>query len=88
MNNVFFILLHTQYNRDEIIISLAADAKIDNWFYSKPNTLYVKTNLNTREMSQYIQERFGSYLIFVTKADHDYFDKLTAQQWANFKEAK
>lgn len=88
MNNILLILLSTQYDRDKIISALDADGKIDTWFYSFPNTLFVKTYLNSKEMSNYIEEKFGAHINFVTQVDDDYFGRMSVEQWKHFKKVK
>jgi hypothetical protein len=88
MNNLLLILLSTQYDREQVIKSLEADGKIDTWFYSFPNTIFVKTDLNSKQMSLYIQEKFGEHMNFVTDIEDDYFGRMTAGQWEKFKPVK
>jgi hypothetical protein len=88
MDNLLLILLSAKYDREQIIKKLEADNKIDTWFYSFPNTIFVKSNLNSKEMSLYIQEIFGAEMNFVTSVEDDYFGRLTAGQWSNFKPVK
>lgn len=88
MNNLLLILLSPKLDRDQIIKSLEADDKISTWFYSIPNTFFVKTNLNSKEMSFYIREKFGIQVHFITQIENDYFGRMNEDQWKNFKPVK
>ena len=88
MNNLLLILLSTTHDREKIIESLEADGKIETWFYSFPNTIFVKTDLNPKEMSNYIEEKFGIKMNFVTQIENNYYGRLTKGQWENFQPIK
>jgi hypothetical protein len=88
MNNLLLILLSPKFDRDQVIKSLEEDQKIDTWFYSFPNTIFVKSNLNCKEMSFYIREKFGVHIHFITQVENDYFGRMNEDQWKNFKRVK
>jgi hypothetical protein len=76
------------FDRDKIIKALEEEGKIDTWFYSFPNTIFVKTDLDPQEMSLYIQEKFGVNMNFITKIEDDYFGRMQADQWKHFRKVK
>ncbi|QQL48298.1 hypothetical protein [Mucilaginibacter ginkgonis] len=88
MDNVLLILLSTTYDREAVIKALEINGKIDTWFYSFPNTIFVKTSMNPKEMSRFIEEKFGENINFVTQIESDYFGRMSSAQWKNFKKVK
>lgn len=88
MDNLLLILISPKIDRDILIKDLDTAGKIDTWFYSFPNSVFVKTMMNSREMSKYIDEKYGQHVNFVTSVEDDYFGRMNTDQWKYFKKVK
>lgn len=82
MERTFLIVLSSDVDRDEVIKYLESTNKIDFWFYSLPNSLFVNAKFdNASEIYSLMDKEFNGIRAFVTLLDGNYFGKLPKTHW-------
>lgn len=86
--NTLLILLSPTLNRDVLIKHLEQQNIINFWFYSFPNSLFIKTNLNSEQISRLIEKDLGQHIHFITQIEDDFFGRMDQDYWTYFKRAR
>jgi hypothetical protein len=81
----YLVVLSGKYPHQAVVDYLDKHPRIDNWFFSFPNSVFVVTEMSARELSRVIQAPFGKYRHFVTRVSTDRWGRLPTKHWTLFK---
>jgi uncharacterized protein YdaL len=85
---LYLILLSTEIDREELIKSMENKGIIETWFFSFPNSFFIRSDLNSMELGKFIDEVTGNKLNFITIVTNDYYGRLSKELWEKFDKIK
>lgn len=68
---VYLIILSSKFNRTQVVDYLSSQQKMGKWFYSLPNSFFIKSELSATELSRLIKDKFGRIRHFITEVAED-----------------
>jgi hypothetical protein len=87
-NGLYLILLSIEVDRELLIKKFEEANLIDTWFFAFPNSLFIRTKLNSKEIWNFIEENVGSKLCLITAVTDDYYGRLNVDLWKKFDKVK
>jgi len=84
MIKLYVLVLSSAYNKDEVSKFLDTKPEINFWFSSLPSSIFIKTEISSRAISELIREQFGVELHFITEVSPNYWGSLSKDLWKNF----
>jgi hypothetical protein len=86
INNYVIILSDVLIDRDELITFLEEKKAITTWEYCLPVTLFVKSALNGKQISDLLEEKYGNTRHYISKiSTDDAWGRLPKGFWDFFK---
>lgn len=83
MNKLYLCAFQTAIDREKLTKLLDKTLGIENWFYSLPYSIFIKTGLSPMQLSQTIEAEFGTVIHFIVEvADH--YGRLPKEHWNYF----
>ena len=64
---VYLVVLSSKLDRAQVVEYLSSHPRTGMWFYSLPNSFFVKSDLSAAQLSRLIKEKFGMIRHFVTE---------------------
>jgi len=62
---------------------LSKSAVITHWFYSLPNSVFIKTSLTPTQLSEIIEAKFGQHRHIIVEISN-YYGRLPKEHWGDF----
>ncbi len=81
--NTFLVIFSEAVNRDELTKYLDKRPEIEFWFYNLPNSIFIKTQLSAKQLSELIESQFGQQTHFVARIS-DSYGRLPPDHWPHF----
>lgn len=85
MNKTYLFLFGTDLNRDEVTKFLDTQNDMLYWFYNLPNSVFINSRLDSRQISEEIESKFGQITHIVVQVTNKW-GRLPKEHWQHFQD--
>ena len=88
MTKLYILVFSSFYDKDEITKFLDTKTEIEFWFSAFPSSIFIKSELTPKAISNIIREQFGIQTHMISEIDSNYWGNMTADLWKHFPPVK
>ena len=85
MSTSYLILLRPTVDREDFTKYWDSVRPTDDWFYMMPNSIFITTDLTSRQISELIMKKYGNIDHVVTKVTKDTWGWAVEEYWKRMK---
>lgn len=84
MNKTYLVVLSGAYSRDAVKAFVNEHPSVSFWFLNLPSTLFVRTTMSAKDLSQALVGHFGQHRHFVSEVTANRAGVLPKDHWKFF----
>ncbi len=84
MGKLFLLVFNYEINRDELTKFFDLRSEIIFWFYNLPNSIFIRSNLGSKELSELVESKTGFKNHIVVEVA-GFWGRLPQEHWKYFK---
>lgn len=73
-----------KFTREDVTDALDQNGKVVNWFYSIPQTIFIEADMSAKELSMFIENKFGKHRHIITEVSENRWGRLPKEEWNRF----
>lgn len=84
MNLYLYLFTDPNVQREKVTEYLNTQQNVNFWFYSLPESIFIKTTLTARQLSDLLEAKFGKHRHIVVKVTEERWGRLPKDHWQYF----